>query len=315
MRAVSLFLLVTALTFCIAAAPAQAAQTTSSRQTGQSAKKTPERKKTAQGTQKSSGKARTTRKQNAQKPRQGQKAQSPANADALLEQLGLTVKTIMIDAGHGGRDPGAQAFGITEKDFTLALAARLGETLRKRGFRIIYTRTDNRYVGLQERPDAANAKKADLFISVHANSNPNPAHKGLETYYLAETKSHDALTVAARENGVAPQEISDLQFILTDLLLSSKVKESRHLAECVQSGMLAALRKAGTSTPDNGVRGAPFRVLMGARMPAILAEFGYISNKEEAANLKKDGYLQKLCDGLANGIVKYKQDLAAQTPG
>ncbi|MDR2800105.1 MAG: N-acetylmuramoyl-L-alanine amidase [Desulfovibrio sp.] len=314
MRAVSLFLLVTALALCLAA-PAPAAEKTSSQQTGQNAKKTPERKKSAPASQKKTGKAGTARKAGAQKTPQGEKNQSSANADALLEQLGLTVKTIMIDAGHGGRDPGAQSFGITEKDFTLTMAGRLGETLRKRGFRIIYTRTDNKYVGLQERPDTANAKKADIFVSVHVNSNPNPAHKGLETYYLAETKSHDALTVAARESGVAPQEISDLQFILTDLMLSSKVKESRHLAECVQSGILIALRKARMSTPDNGVRGAPFRVLMGARMPAILVEFGYISNKEEAANLRKESYLQKLCEGLANGLVKYKQDLAAQAPG
>ncbi|MDR1489492.1 MAG: N-acetylmuramoyl-L-alanine amidase [Desulfovibrio sp.] len=314
MRSLSLFLLATALALCVAA-PAPAAQKASSRQTKQSAKKTPERKKSAPAAQKSPGKAGTTGKRSEQKPPQGEKSKSSANADALLEQLGLTVKTIMIDAGHGGRDPGAQSFGITEKDFTLALAGRLGETLRKKGFRVLYTRTANKYVGLQERPDAANAKKADIFVSVHANSNPNPAHKGLETYYLAETKSHDALTVAARESGVAPHEISDLQFILTDLVLSSKVKESRHLAECVQSGMLIALRKAGMSTPDNGVRGAPFRVLMGARMPAILVEFGYISNKEEAANLKKDSYLQKLCEGLANGIVNYKRDLAAQAPG
>ncbi|MDR0826911.1 MAG: N-acetylmuramoyl-L-alanine amidase [Desulfovibrio sp.] len=257
----------------------------------------------------------------AQKPAAAQKQPPPPVSDAdqktnaVLKQLGLTVQTIMIDAGHGGKDPGAQAFGLTEKNFTLDMARRVGDSLRKKGFTVIFTRSGNNYLSLQERPDAANAKKADLFISIHANANPNPARRGLETYYLSEAKSNDAVTVAARENGVPVQEISDLQFILTDLMLSSKVKESRHLAECAHKGILGSLRKARVSVLDNGVRAAPFYVLVGARMPAILVEFGYISNKDDAANLKRDSYLQKQSDGLAEGILQYKKELAANAPG
>jgi N-acetylmuramoyl-L-alanine amidase len=160
----------------------------------------------------------------------------------------------------------------------------------------------------------ANSKKADLFISIHVNANPKPGVRGLETYYLGEAKTKDAQTVAARENGVSVSKVSDLQFILTDLMLSSKVKESRHLAERVHEGILKRLRGAKLADPDNGVRSAPFYVLMGARMPAILVEFGYISNKDDAANLKNDAFLQRQAEGLVQGIKQYKADLAKAIP-
>jgi N-acetylmuramoyl-L-alanine amidase len=234
--------------------------------------------------------------------------------ETVMEQLGLTVKTIMIDAGHGGNDPGAQAAGITEKNFTLAMARRVGALLQKEGFTVLYTRTNDKYIPLQDRPDMANAKKADLFISIHVNANPKPGIRGLETYYLDEAKTQDAATVAARENGVSVRNISDLQFILTDLMLNSKVKESRHLANCVHGGILRRLRAAKFAAPDNGVRSAPFYVLMGARMPAILVEFGYITNEHDVANLKNDAYLQRQAEGLVQGVLQYKAELAKAVP-
>jgi N-acetylmuramoyl-L-alanine amidase len=237
-----------------------------------------------------------------------------AKAETVMEQLGLTVKTIMIDAGHGGNDPGAQAAGITEKTFTLAMAKRVGALLQKEGFTVLYTRANDKYIPLQDRPDAANAKKADLFISIHVNANPKPGIRGLETYYLDEAKTQDAATVAARENGVSVRNISDLQFILTDLMLSSKVKESHHLADCVHEGILKRLRAAKFAAPDNGVRSAPFYVLMGARMPAILVEFGYITNEHDVTNLKNDAYLQRQAEGLVQGIVRYRAELAKAVP-
>ena len=234
--------------------------------------------------------------------------------ESVMEQLGLTVQTIMIDAGHGGNDPGAQAGGIVEKKFTLAMAKRVGALLQKEGFTVLYTRISDKYISLQDRPDMANKKKADLFISIHINANSKPTVHGLETYYLDEAKSQDAATVAARENAVSVKNISDLQFILTDLMLSSKLKESHHLAGCVHKGILEKLRGARLSASDNGVRSAPFYVLMGARMPAILVEFGYITNKQDAENLKAEDFLQHQAEGLVRGVLQYKRELAKAVP-
>ena len=239
---------------------------------------------------------------------------APAKPVSVMDQLGLTVKTIMLDAGHGGKDPGAMAGGIVERQFTLAMARRVGALLEKKGFTVLYTRTGNTYISLQDRPDIANNKKADLFISFHVNANNNAAVHGLETYYLDEAKTQDAAVVAARENAVSVKNISDLQFILTDLMLSYKVKESRHLALCVHRGILKKLRASKLSSHDNGVRSAPFYVLMGARMPAILVEFGYITNKGDLASLKSDAYLQRQAEGLVEGILQYQAELAKMVP-
>ena len=232
----------------------------------------------------------------------------PATA-TVMEQLGLTVKTIMIDAGHGGKDPGCSANGIVEKTFTLAMAKRIGGLLQKKGFTVLYTRSDDTFITLQDRPDLANTKNADLFISVHLNANPSTSIHGLETYYLDSAKTKDAATVAARENGVSVKEISDLQVILTDLMLTSKVKESRSMAGCVQKAILGSLRKGKFSSYDHGVRSAPFYVLVGARMPAILVEFGYATNATEAANLKSDDFLLRQAQGVVDGVAAYKDQL------
>lgn len=233
---------------------------------------------------------------------------------SVIEQLGLTVKTIMLDAGHGGKDPGAQHNGIVERRFTLEMAKRLGALLEKKGFKVLYTRSGNNFISLQDRPDMANQKKADLFISLHVNANAKSAVRGLETYYLDEAKSDDAVTVAARENAVSVKNISDLQFILTDLMLGSKLKESHKLADCVHKGILAGLRAAKLPAHSNGVRSAPFYVLMGARMPAILVEFGYITNAGDAKNLKNEAFLQRQAEGLVNGILNYKAEVAKMAP-
>ncbi|MDR2124304.1 MAG: N-acetylmuramoyl-L-alanine amidase [Desulfovibrio sp.] len=234
--------------------------------------------------------------------------------DELLAQLGLQVKVIMLDPGHGGKDPGAEAAGIVEKQFTLNAAKRLGALLRKRGFTVLYTRTGNGYLTLQQRPNAANAKKADLFISLHVNANPKPSVRGFETYYLSEAKTGDAATVAARENGVPVSKLSDLQFILTDLMLDAKVRESRRLAETVHRGILNSLRRNGLPCFDNGVRAAPFYVLVGARMPAVLVEFGYITNKDDAVNLKSEAYLARQCEGIVDGVQSFARAAAGTAP-
>jgi N-acetylmuramoyl-L-alanine amidase len=300
---------------CRAAASSPAAQA-AKKTSAPAAKKmqtgtTPAAKKTGASAQKktAAGQAAPTGK-NAGK--RGDKGDD--KRDELLAQLGLEVKVIMLDAGHGGKDPGAEAAGIVEKNFTLNAAERLGAILRRRGFTVLYTRSGNRYLTLQQRPDAANAKKADLFISLHVNANPKPSVRGFETYYLSEAKTGDAATAAARENGVPVSKISDLQFILTDLMLGSKVRESRRLAETVHRGILNSLRRNGLPTFDNGVRAAPFYVLIGARMPAVLVEFGYITNKDDAANLKSEAYLTRQCEGIADGIQSFARETAGTAP-
>jgi N-acetylmuramoyl-L-alanine amidase len=271
---------------------------------------TPAKKKTAPAAKKTGAPTVPA----AKKPADGRAGKDAGNRSGLLAQLGLEIRTIMLDAGHGGKDPGAEASGIVEKDFTLNMAERLGAILRRCGYTVLYTRSGNRYLTLQQRPDAANAKKADLFISLHVNANPKPSVRGVETYYLSAAETGDSATVAARENGVPVGKISDLQFILTDLMLSSKVRESRRLAEKIQRGILNRLRNAGLPAVDNGVRPAPFHVLFGARMPAVLVEFGYITNRDDAASLKSAAYLARQCEGIADGIQRYALDLAASAP-
>ncbi len=233
---------------------------------------------------------------------------------SLMEQLGLTVQTIMLDPGHGGKDPGAMTGGLVERDFTLAMSRRVGTLLRKKGFTVLYTRNSDTFITLQDRPDRANSRKADLFLSLHMNSNNNPAVKGLEIYYLDMAKSADAAKVAARENAVSVKNISDLQYILTDLMLSAKLEESHDLAGCVREGILQSLREAKLPAVDHGVRSAPFYVLMGARMPAVLIEFGYASNPEEAAHLRSERFLQRQAEGVVDGIMAYKAKLAKFAP-
>ncbi len=230
----------------------------------------------------------------------------------LVEQLGLSVRTIMIDAGHGGKDPGARGFGLMEKDVNLRMALILGKMLKERGFRVLYTRTTDDFLALEERTALANAKKADLFISVHCNAHTDPSMAGLETYSLNLARTPDAVRVAARENAVSDKNISDLQMILTDLMLTSKIKESVDLARGVHRQGLAAIRSKWT-VADHGNREAPFYVLMGAKMPSALLEIGYITNKTEAARLKSDAYLKILAAGICDGIGEYKQQIERYT--
>jgi N-acetylmuramoyl-L-alanine amidase len=229
-------------------------------------------------------------------------------AGSLLEQLGLTVRTIMIDAGHGGKDPGAMAHGLREKDINLKFAKLVGGKLRKKGFNVIYTRSTDVFIPLEKRTAMANAQKADLFLSIHCNANRSSKVNGLETYSLNLAKTDAAVRIAARENAVDPRAISDLQFILTDLMVNSKIKESRDLAGDVQSSTIKRVRKA-YPLKNKGTREAPFYVLMGAKMPSVLVEIGYITNSTESKRLRSDKYLNHLADGIVDGILTYKSQI------
>lgn len=234
--------------------------------------------------------------------------ESKKMAGDLLEQLGLTVNTIMLDAGHGGKDPGAVANGLREKNVNLRFVKILAKELKKSGFNVIYTRDKDVFIPLEQRTAMANVQKADLFLSVHCNAHRNRRINGLETYSLNLAKTQDAVRVAARENAVDPRSISDLQFILTDLMINSKMKESKDLAGDVQRQTLRSVRRTW-KVGDKGVREAPFYVLMGAKMPSVLVELGYLTNSVEAERLKSDAYLKRLAQGIVTGIVAYKEKI------
>ena len=227
---------------------------------------------------------------------------------SLVEQLGLKVGTIMIDAGHGGKDPGAVANGLYEKDINLRMAKILGRELQKQGFKVHYTRTNDSFIPLEERTARANARNADLFISVHCNAHKDKSVKGFEVYYLNLATDAQAVRVAARENGVSAKKISDMQFILSDLMLNSKINESRQMAAMVESETLKHMRPRH-SLSSHGSKGAFFYVLTGARMPSILVELGYLTNSAEASKLKSEAYLEAMAKGLTSGVLAYKKKL------
>ncbi|MBI9081314.1 MAG: N-acetylmuramoyl-L-alanine amidase [Pseudodesulfovibrio sp.] len=245
--------------------------------------------------------ARKTTANSKYRPPKGSKTM----AGDLLEQLGLTVRTIMLDAGHGGKDPGAVSNGIREKDINLRFVKILGEKLKAKGFNVVYTRTTDIFIPLEQRTAMANVKKADLFLSVHCNANRSKRINGMETYSLNLAKSRDAVRIAARENAVDPRAISDLQFILTDLMVNSKIKESRDLASDVQSKTCNKVRRKWALN-NKGTREAPFYVLMGAKMPSVLVELGYITNSTEAKRLKSGTYLDYMATGIVEGVLAYK---------
>jgi N-acetylmuramoyl-L-alanine amidase len=214
----------------------------------------------------------------------------------------------MIDAGHGGKDPGAVANGLYEKDINLRMAKILGRELQKQGFKVHYTRTNDTFIPLEERTARANAKNADLFISVHCNAHKKESVKGFEVYYLNLATDAQAVRVAARENGVSAKKISDMQFILSDLMLNSKINESRQMAAMVEDETLKYMRPRH-SLASHGATGAFFYVLTGARMPSILVELGYLTNAAEASRLKSEAYLEAMARGLTSGVLSYKKKL------
>jgi len=218
--------------------------------------------------------------------------------------------TVVLDPGHGGTDPGAIGpGGLQEKQVVLQIARRLKVKLEKSlQARIVMTREDDRFVPLEERTAIANTSGGDLFVSIHTNASRKRHVSGVETYFLNSTTDQDALRLAAQESGVSPERISDLQLILYDLMLNNKVDESSQLAESVQMSLVTGLQRKFSKVNDLGVKQAPFVVLMGAKMPSILAEVSFISNGTEEKRLRDGKYLDQLATSLCEGIVRYLQD-------
>ncbi|MDR9501904.1 MAG: N-acetylmuramoyl-L-alanine amidase [Desulfurivibrionaceae bacterium] len=228
----------------------------------------------------------------------------------LAEQLGLGVKTIVIDAGHGGKDPGAIArTGLREKDVVLKVALKTRDHLRKKGYKVVLTRSTDIFLPLEERTAIANTENADLFLSIHVNAAPNRQARGLETYYLSLATTDEEKQAAAMENAVSSKQLSALQSILSDIMNNSKIEESRKFSTAVQNSLASGMNKRYGNVKDLGVKKAPFFVLIGAQMPAVLAELAFLSNTGEEKRLRSDGYLDALAVELANGVDMYSRSL------
>jgi N-acetylmuramoyl-L-alanine amidase len=229
---------------------------------------------------------------------------------SLSRALGLKIGRIVVDAGHGGHDSGTLGpDGIEEKDVVLDVALRLGKMLRQRmGADVIFTRDDDTFIPLETRTAIANKAQADLFISVHANSSQDPDARGVETYYLSFTSSADALEVAARENAVSQQSIHELADLVKKIAMQDKIDESREFATDVERSLYTGLttgQSQNAGLHDRGVKKAPFVVLIGANMPSILAEISFLTNPEDARQLRDPAYRQKIADSLYLGVARY----------
>ncbi len=229
---------------------------------------------------------------------------------SLSRQLGLSVSRVVIDAGHGGHDPGAHGNGITESELTLDVALRLQKLLLAQpGVEVVMTRDTDVFIPLEERTAIANREGADLFLSIHANASRNPAARGVETYFLNFAMNPEAEAVAARENATSSQSMHSLPDIVKAIALNNKINESRDLAVTVQKSMAKRLGARNKSLRDLGVKQAPFVVLIGAVMPSVLAEISFVTNKQDGALLKTANYRQQIAQSLYDAILNYQQSL------
>jgi N-acetylmuramoyl-L-alanine amidase len=228
---------------------------------------------------------------------------------SVARQLGLGVSRIVIDAGHGGHDPGASAHGITEADVVLDVALRLETLLLEHGIDVVMTRRTNEYITLDERTEVANRDSADLFLSIHANASANAAARGVETYFLNFALNPQAEAVAARENAASGKTMNSLPSIIKAITLNSKLNESRDFAASIQRALVRGMRPRNKALRDLGVKQAPFVVLIGAVMPSVLAEISFVTNRQEARLLKTAAYRQRIAESLLAGILRYQDSL------
>jgi N-acetylmuramoyl-L-alanine amidase len=223
---------------------------------------------------------------------------------SLSRQLGLGIARVVIDPGHGGHDPGAQAKELNESDVVLDVALRLEQLLLKQpGVEVVLTRRTDVFVPLEERTAIANKEEADLFLSIHANASRSSKARGVETYFLNFASNPEAQAVAARENAASGRTMHSLPDIVRAITLNDKLDESRDFAMLVQRAMVQRLR-AGR---DLGVKQAPFVVLIGAGMPSILAEISFVTNPQEARLLRSNDYRQRIAQALFDGVVQYQR--------
>lgn len=231
---------------------------------------------------------------------------------SLTRALGLKVNRIVIDAGHGGHDDGTIGpHGVIEKDVVLDVALRVSKLVQeKMGAEVILTRSDDTFIPLRERTAIANDHKADLFLSIHANSSPAPEVAGTETFYLNFTNVPGSLDVAARENAGSDKSVGELKDLIQSITLNDKIEESHTFAQDIQNTIQAQAERANAAAHNRGVKRAPFVVLIGASMPSVLAEIGFLSNSRDESNLGKPEYRQKIAEALYKGLAQYSQSLS-----
>ena len=231
---------------------------------------------------------------------------------SMVRALGLKIGRIVIDPGHGGHDSGTLGpDGIEEKDVVLDVSLRLGKLLKQRlGADVIFTRSDDTFIPLETRTAIANKAQADLFVSVHANSSPDPTARGVETYYLNFTSSPESLELAARENAVSQQSIHQLSDLVKKIALHDKIDESREFASDVEKYLYDGLDQGNPGLKDRGVKQAPFVVLIGANMPSILAEISFLTNSDDERQLRDPNYRQRIAEALYRGVARYVSGLS-----
>jgi len=232
---------------------------------------------------------------------------------SMIRVLGLKVGRIVLDPGHGGHDTGTVGpQGLREKDLVLDVSQRLGRLIETRmGSEVIFTRSDDTFVPLERRTEIANEAKADLFLSIHANSSPLRSAAGVETYYLNFTTSRSALDLASRENSGSQMTVYELQSLLQQIALKDKVEESREFASRLQTALYTLSAKTTDSrSKDRGVKRAPFVVLIGASMPSVLAEIGFVSNAHDENMMRREEYRERTAEALYKGISGYASSLS-----
>ena len=232
----------------------------------------------------------------------------PETPSTLIQVLGLKIKTVVIDPGHGGTDPGAIGpSGVKEKDVNLKIALALKKKLEagNRIERVILTRSTDKFIRLEERTAIAQKNQADLFISIHCNSSKNRKAYGIETYLLSFTEDPESLAVAARENATNARGVSELRDIIKKYVLSSKIDESKSLATQVQNSLIRTLSNNYSKIKNKGVKKAPFVVLIGADVPSILVEISFISNSREEKRLTSSRYIDRVATAISDGVIKY----------
>lgn len=237
---------------------------------------------------------------------------NPSGDRSMIRVLGLKVGRIVLDPGHGGHDTGTVGpEGLREKDLVLDVAQRLGRLIETRmGSEVIFTRTDDTFIPLERRTEIANEAKADLFLSIHANSSPLRSAAGVETYYLNLTTSRTALDLATRENAGSQLTVYEEQELLEKIALKDKVEESREFASRVQTALFTLSAKTDARSKDRGVKKAPFVVLIGASMPSVLAEIGFVSNAHDERVMRREEYRERTAEALYKGISSYANTLS-----
>ncbi len=231
---------------------------------------------------------------------------------SMTRTLGLKLSRVVLDPGHGGHDVGSSSpNGLLEKELVLDVARRLGSLIQERmGSEVVYTRTEDAFLSLEARTELANQQKADLFLSIHANSSPYKYVFGAETYVLNFSASRADLELAARENASSQRSIHELSELIRRIALRDKLEESRDFAARVQAAMQELVQRTGAKTKNRGVKRAPFVVLIGATMPSILTEIGFVSNAREESLLGRSDYRQRIAEALYKGISRYAGSLS-----